>query len=176
MRILSVLREAEKEVKANPKADTVDPIYAEANSERYPAEEGKEPEQKTSKQREFDMKYALREHVHDIRALGKELCGRSRSLRYFEWVLDFQNGKAVSCKARSALCTCDNEDGKVNREDSGVLSSCGHVGCLKCLHYHAGKDECVDRYVIHECLCVSTSSTWPLSPFCASPIFLSFAI
>ena len=146
--ILSILREAQAEVKTNPMTDVVDPFYAEANSETHPAEEGKEGEKKTPKQREFDMKYALREHVHDIRALGKELCARSRSLRYFSWVRDFQNGKAVVCEARSALCACNKEDGTVKQLDSGVLSSCGHVGCLKCLHYHAGKDECVDRYVV----------------------------
>jgi len=142
--ILSVLREAQGEVKTNPMTDVVDPFYAEANSETHPAEEGKEGEKKNPKQREFDMKYALREHVHDIRALGKELCARSRSLRYFSWVRDFQNGKAVVCEARTALCACEKEDGKVKQSDSGVLSSCGHVGCLKCLYYHAGKDECVD--------------------------------
>ena len=33
------------------------------------------------------LKYALQEHVHEIRSLGKELCGRFRSLRYFKWLM-----------------------------------------------------------------------------------------
>ena len=31
----------------------------------------------------YGMKYALREHVHGIKSLGKELCGRFRTQEHF---------------------------------------------------------------------------------------------
>jgi len=133
--IASILREAQAEVSTTPKVQEVDPIFEEANKT-----DDKEPDQLI-----FDMKYALREHVHTLRALGKELSARKRSGRYFGWVRDFQRGKTVICQARSSKCSCSKEDGTVKQQDSGVLSSCGHVGCLNCLKFHASKDECVDR-------------------------------
>ena len=132
--ISSVLREAQTEVSTYPKAEEVDPIFEDANR----------PDDKDADQLIFDMKFSLREHVHTLRALSKELSGRKRSCRYFGWVRDFQRGKAVVCQAKSAKCSCCKENGTVKQEDSGVLSSCGHVGCLNCLNHKAAKDECVD--------------------------------
>ena len=143
--ISSVLREAQAEVSTNPKIEEVDPIFEDANRPYYVDDKtGKKKGNKDVDQLVFDMKYALREHVHTLRALGKELSGRKRSGRYFGWVRDFQRGKAVVCQAKSAKCSCCKEDGTVKQQDSGVLSSCGHVGCLNCLSYHAARDECVD--------------------------------
>lgn len=94
---------------------------------------------RTSDEILYAMKYALREHVHEIRSLGKELCGRFRSLRYFKWVRDFQlKSTLVSCSG------CDKSGEEVGREQAGVLSCCGHVGCLKCLRYHANREECIN--------------------------------
>jgi len=83
------------------------------------------------------MKWSLREHMHSVRAIGKELTARSRSLRYFSWVRDFQ-GEA--CRPECACC------GKTfNPAQAGVLSCCGHVGCLDCLKKQTDKEECVDK-------------------------------
>eukprot|EP00656_Telonema_subtile_P051714 TRINITY_DN7029_c0_g1_i2.p1 TRINITY_DN7029_c0_g1~~TRINITY_DN7029_c0_g1_i2.p1 ORF type:complete len:486 (-),score=177.86 TRINITY_DN7029_c0_g1_i2:127-1584(-) len=46
------------------------------------------------------MKWDLREHMHGVRAVGKELTGRTRSLRYFGWVRDFQSS---DCKPLSLI-------------------------------------------------------------------------
>jgi hypothetical protein len=93
-------------------------------------------------------KYSLREHMHSVRVLAKELCGRIRSLRYFSWVRDFQleEKKIPVCSGRGhSHCECYPDKGSLPQEKAGVLSSCGHVGCLKCLHYHADREECIDR-------------------------------
>ena len=145
--ISSILREAENEVSANPEAEEVDPIFEDANRPYFIDEKTgrkKENSDKDPDQLIFDMKYALREHVHTLRALGKELSGRKRSGRYFNRVSDFQRGKTVVCQGKSLNCICNKNDGAVKQEDSGVLSSCGHVGCLNCLNFHAARDECID--------------------------------
>ena len=52
-------------------------------------------------------KWDLREHVHHLRRLQKELVGRVRSLRYFTAVRDMQQGtKKVTCPA------CKSKQGK----------------------------------------------------------------
>jgi hypothetical protein len=38
----------------------------------------------------FDMKHALRNHMHFLRSLTNELCGRMRSLRYIQNIRQFQ--------------------------------------------------------------------------------------
>ena len=143
--ISSILREAETEVSSNPEAEEVDPIFEDANRPYYIDEKtGKKKGDKDPDQLIFDMKYALREHVHTLRALGKELSGRKRSGRYFGWITEYQRGKITVCQGESPNCMCNKNDGKVKQEDSGVLSSCGHVGCLNCLNFHAAKDKCID--------------------------------
>lgn len=89
----------------------------------------------SEKDKLYDMKWALREHVHELRSLGKELCGRIRSLRYINAVREFQvsNGASRCCITKG----CESQP-------QGVLSSCGHIGCLKCLKYHADREECVN--------------------------------
>ena len=87
----------------------------------------------------FYMKMALREHVHHIRSLTKELTGRVRSLRYFRAVLDFnKKGCRVKCSGGKKGCK-----GEVGPEDGGLLSCCGHTGCLECLKYVSCREECV---------------------------------
>jgi len=99
---------------------------------------------RTVEEKKYAMKYALREHVHELRTLNKELAGRMRSLRYFKWVLDFNKKDiCVDCNGQAQKRSCCS--GKtVKAIDAGVLSSCGHAGCLKCLEYYTAREECID--------------------------------
>ncbi|KAF9006107.1 hypothetical protein BDQ17DRAFT_1352752 [Cyathus striatus] len=80
-----------------------------------------------------------REKTHEIRRLTKELVGRVRSLRYFTAVRDLQkhreNPLVVRCPA------CGNKNVPIN--EVGVLSTCGHMGCMTCVRLYAEKEECV---------------------------------
>ena len=89
----------------------------------------------------FAMKKALRDFMHQVRSLGKELCGRVRSLRYIETIRGFQQSQGdgatmIKCKS----CKSSN----VGLVDAGILSCCGHTGCLKCLEKHAAHGSCVE--------------------------------
>jgi SNF2 family DNA or RNA helicase len=85
----------------------------------------------------YGMKFGLREHMHLVTALGKELCGRIRSLRYFQWVRKFQHQlTSMECPSCSSVLSIDRV---------GVLSSCGHIGCLDCLHRCAADCYCVAK-------------------------------
>ena len=153
--LLAILEDAKEQVEKTPRK--YDSRYAEVNKDSVEdfEDDGNTKKRKRSKKEKvsnddqrqtlYDMKFSLREHMHEIRALGKELCGRIRALRYFRWVRDFQrNGNKVSCpREGSSNCLCSSKK-KVVSENAGVLSSCGHVGCLKCLHYHADREECVE--------------------------------
>ena len=84
----------------------------------------------------------------------RELVGRVRSLRFFRSVRDLQRLSAdddVSC----AACAAALEKGASAKSPkkrapapahakklSGVLSTCGHVGCLSCLKRNANLQEC----------------------------------
>ena len=87
-----------------------------------------------------DLIWEHREHAHDVRKLTKELVGRVRSLRYFTVVRDLQKQAQheipiVNCPA------CGRSDLPI--AEIGVLSSCGHMGCLACVVTSAEKEECV---------------------------------
>ena len=72
----------------------------------------------------YAMKYALREHVHELRTLNKELAGRIRSLRYFKWVLDFNKEDTfVECNGKLVGRKCC-PGAKIKAADAGVLSRC----------------------------------------------------
>ena len=100
----------------------------------------------------YAMKYELREHVHDIRSIGKELCGRMRSLRFFRWVRNFQlrDGIGEKCVAEG----CKTVQGESERVEWGVLSCCGHVGCVPCLQRCADSEICIIKvqYIFPLCL------------------------
>lgn len=85
----------------------------------------------------YQMKLALRNHMHTVRSMGKELCGRVRSLRYIQWIRRFQqlndDFECNQCKASG-----------LSADKVGVLSSCGHVGCLLCLRKHAEEGKCIE--------------------------------
>lgn len=87
-----------------------------------------------------DLIWEHREHAHDLRKLTKELVGRVRSLRYFTVVRDLQkqeqhNITPVNCPR------CNKTSLPIT--EIGVLSSCGHMGCLSCVIACAEKEECV---------------------------------
>ena len=88
----------------------------------------------------FAMKQGLRNHMHVVRSFAKELCGRIRSLRYIQYIRQFQrkgtgDEKGFECKM------CQKERLEVN--EVGVLSCCGHAGCLGCLRKKAGEGHCI---------------------------------
>ena len=89
----------------------------------------------------YAMKYELREHVHDIRSIGKELCGRMRSLRFFRWVRNFQLEDSIGEKCIGE--GCDKIKGSGQNTQWGVLSCCGHVGCVSCLQRCADSEICI---------------------------------
>ncbi|KAF8574267.1 hypothetical protein K439DRAFT_1665489 [Ramaria rubella] len=87
-----------------------------------------------------DLIWEHREHAHDLRKLTKELVGRVRSLRYFTVVRDLQ--KQQQDEIPSVHCPgCGRESLPV--AEIGVLSSCGHMGCLTCVIACAEQEECV---------------------------------
>lgn len=90
----------------------------------------------------YRLKFQLREHMHKVRSTCKELCGRIQSLRFFQWVLNFQLQDKVDACPRCAGKGEGNDDG-LSRKLCGVLSCCGHFGCLQCLRYHAHREECI---------------------------------
>jgi hypothetical protein len=83
-----------------------------------------------------------RERTHDIRRLTKELVGRVRSLRYFTAVRDLQKQKDMRSPP---VIDCPGECKRKNVQiaEAAVLSSCGHIGCLKCVEECAKREECV---------------------------------
>ncbi|KAI0333863.1 hypothetical protein GY45DRAFT_1432004 [Cubamyces sp. BRFM 1775] len=86
-----------------------------------------------------DLMWDHREQTHEIRRITKELVGRVRSLRYFTVVRDLQRQAekppVIHCP------NCDRQD--VPLAEVAVLSSCGHMGCYKCVVACADKEECV---------------------------------
>jgi len=98
---------------------------------------GKSVSMKKTKTASLDDKlWELREHTHGLRKLQKELVGRVRSLRFFQSVRDLQQAKmddSVKCEACSK---------KFAKSKSGVLSTCGHIGCVTCLKVNAENQEC----------------------------------
>jgi hypothetical protein len=86
-----------------------------------------------------DLAWEHREKTHEIRRLTKELVGRVRSLRYFTVVRDLQKQRDSPPMVPCPVCERD----EIPVEEVAVLSSCGHMGCLKCVKECAVKEECV---------------------------------
>lgn len=85
----------------------------------------------------FDMKLKLRDFMHQVRSLGKALCGRVRSLRFIQWVHKFL------CEPESLSCeSCGRSN--ISVHEMGILSCCGHIGCMQCLKTAADKARCID--------------------------------
>jgi len=149
-----VLKDAHEEANKDPNKKSS--RYSMANvNENIDYQSDEEDESKKKKVKEpkdkrpmeeikYAMKYALREHVHQLRTLNKELAGRIRSLRYFNWVLKFNEpGTMVPCNGTKYKRMCCPGP-QVPAEKAGVLSSCGHAGSLACLEQCAAREECID--------------------------------
>ena len=101
-----------------------------------------------------NQKWNIREEVRALRMLTRELVGRVRSLRFFKSVRDLQRLAAdddVECgacahaaaKAPGAKSPKKRAAAVAHAKKlSGVLSTCGHVGCLSCLKRNANLQEC----------------------------------
>lgn len=150
--VSEILKMAQKEAEMN--SSKADPIFDKANCDE---EDESEDEEQTGKKRKrmkqldpkenlYAMKFALREHMQKVRNLVKELRGRVQSLRYFESVRRFQlEDTELQCIGRhSPFCECQVSGERLTPDKVGVLSSCGHVGCLKCLRHHADREECIE--------------------------------
>jgi len=102
-------------------------------------------------------RWGIREHVNDpnnsMRKLTEELVGRVRSLRFFRSVRDMQqmvSTDEVPCLVCSAESGAPAKGGKRKggadvgkpKSESGLLSTCGHIGCLDCLKRYAAHTEC----------------------------------
>ena len=102
-------------------------------------------------------RWGIREHVSDpqnsLRKLTEELVGRVRSLRFFRSVRDLQQMVStddVPCLVCSAESGAPAKGGKRKgggdickpKAESGLLSTCGHIGCLDCLRGNAANTEC----------------------------------
>ncbi|KZO91677.1 hypothetical protein CALVIDRAFT_567992 [Calocera viscosa TUFC12733] len=103
---------------------------------------------KTAADIQDELKWDLREQTHVIRRLEKELIGRVRSLRYFANVRDLQTLDEKHRRARVTEVICPNcpyTKGPLPIDDLSILSSCGHMGCRRCVMEHAMREECVHR-------------------------------
>jgi hypothetical protein len=93
-------------------------------------------DEELSEQELLEAKLWIRNHIHKVRALGKELSGRIRSLRYITNIRKAQRGdQELTC------CLCGIQQTKA--VEFGVLSCCGHNGCLVCLQKQAADGHCV---------------------------------
>jgi hypothetical protein len=153
--IIELVKDAENVFESDPRPSVRDAYFPEEemdDDEEYGADcdndkstkskkkQGTTKDMAKEKEKEqfalFAMKQALRNHMHGIRSLSKELCGRVRSLRYITQLHNYQQA-TVSC-----ICSfCKKKD--LNIVDIGLLSCCGHSGCLRCLRTAAAGGRCV---------------------------------
>ncbi|KAG8774484.1 hypothetical protein FRC12_001960 [Ceratobasidium sp. 428] len=91
-----------------------------------------------------DRAWKLREDTHVLRKLVKELVARVRSHRFFVAVRDLQQDRAHEKVVDCASCDRKN----LPWEDIALLSSCGHMGCERCVREAAslGSEVCVLAY------------------------------
>jgi hypothetical protein len=99
----------------------------------------------------FDMKHALRNHMHFLRSLTKELCDRMRSLRYIQNIRQFQ--------LANEIFKCSKCEREISGADSdhcvGVLSCCGHAGCIDCLRSVVANE---GRCIVPDCCALVSTS------------------
>jgi hypothetical protein len=103
-------------------------------------------ETRTEKEMLYDMKFALRQHIHRVRTRSKELCGRIRSLRYLDCVRKFQSETTFECHGCHDACLAvESSNKKISCDKAAVFSCCGHSGCLNCLAHSGDLQKCVDK-------------------------------
>jgi len=94
-----------------------------------------------------DLIWEHREHTHELRKLVKELVARKRSLRFFTAVRDLQRdqNQTSAIKVSYDCPRCGREE--LSTEEIGVLSGCGHMGCLPCIkECTAEREACVAEH------------------------------
>eukprot|EP00977_Amphora_coffeiformis_P014794 scaffold4223_cov189-Amphora_coffeaeformis.AAC.54 len=141
LQVERIVEEAEKEFKETSYSG--DPFKENESDEEDP-DESPNKKQKTSEKTPkvvdnftlYEMKQKLRNNMHSFRALVKEFCGRERSLRYIQWIRRFQKESVITCQG------CNKEG--IKADAGGILSCCGHVGCLECLQRMAAHDKCIN--------------------------------
>jgi SNF2 family DNA or RNA helicase len=138
--IEKMLKTAQRAFQDNP--DRIDQSFVEVNdgddesTEDSRTSDRSDSESRTPKQIRA-MKVALRDHLHLVRSSSQELCGRIRSLRYIEWIRRFQKNET------DFQCSKCAKQG-LDVDEVGVLSKCGHVGCLECLKTEAVEGKCIN--------------------------------
>lgn len=157
-----IVNRATEEFEENP--TKYEEIFATSNCDQNEDDSDNEYESSKSKKRKktsprkrrqevidaetlFAMKQALRNHMHVFRSHVKELCGRSRSLRYIQCIRRFQQQTLSSATATTsggcfACSNCNESSFMIG--NMGVLSSCGHSGCINCLTECAEANRCID--------------------------------
>lgn len=113
-----------------------------------PQAKGKQVKDDNLKEAEKEMVWEHREHTHELRKLLKELVARVRSLRFFEAVRDLQMDRhALSSSDKRPIYECPHCEKKdIPVDDLGILSACGHKGCLDCVKKCATEREaCVNE-------------------------------
>ena len=86
----------------------------------------------------YPAKRSLHNYMHEMRAMGKELCGRMRALRFVEHIEQMQQ---LNQKSRGQNF---NYKG-IPIDDVAILSSCGHIGSFKNIHKMAcTENRCID--------------------------------
>ncbi|KZT54292.1 hypothetical protein CALCODRAFT_17501 [Calocera cornea HHB12733] len=111
-------------------------------------EDGGGQKKKTAVDIQDELRWDLREQTHVIRRLEKELIGRVRSLRYFANVRDLQTLDEEHRRGGMTEIVCPDcpyTKGPLPIRNLSILSSCGHMGCSKCVMEHAMLEECVHR-------------------------------
>lgn len=91
--------------------------------------DGKKPKKIPQPEYEKAKYWFLRDNVHRLRRLHKELLGRFRSQRYFQNVRDVQKGAI---------------EGEVAK-DLAILSCCGHTGPIEAVNAAARLSVCVEK-------------------------------
>ena len=147
-RIKELVEQAKKEVIANPDGSEIES----ADNSNEKCDDGKAKKRKVIagdkykgindedaeafNVRIFGMKKKLRDDVTYVQGLGKELCGRVRSLRYIVEIRRLQQGKShIQCIG------CDTS---IDTPEAAILSCCGHIGCHKCVkEYATQKESCI---------------------------------
>ena len=83
---------------------------------------------------QLDRDWSLREHIHHLRRLQKEIVERVRSLRYFQAVRALQDP--------TTIVRCCSDNSIVAPENRALLSCCGHQGHANILKEQAALNEC----------------------------------
>lgn len=94
---------------------------------------------------QFELKHTLRNDIHIVRSLGKEVCGRQRSLRFvknIQNVLRIESGNIEYCNL-DCKHNHSPEQGSLSANEVGSIPRCGHMACMRCLGEEHVDEKCV---------------------------------